>query len=491
MLSRIFPVAHQALDRMHASPDGAPPDIGPFLRPLGGHDLRHMRMLASLSGLTYYMGTRVTPRALARRHRLELISTSLACERITFQPEPSATDIASEGDGSCLSLPDVRAIYVDRDGGGCGASSGAPAEGAGVAAAAAQALLAPPAEPSGVAALANVVPFSRALLGSSVTTEARQRRSQQQQQQQQQIADMERDLLLALEQARAASNAAASTSGRGGDGAAPAAARSSSPNASAAGSRSGGSSPTSSRDDGESGALVPRPAPGSAKAGGISGGSNGSGWNAADLVAAKLGEAASAASAAALAPLASAASAASAAALGPLASAAGSLYAGGLGLMSSRLLPAAAAALLPGPAAGGSSGAAAAAAAALLPERLAGATIAGIAGMEVAASHPNSSEVKAASTSGGACPSEWFVADDARSHTRYFVIQGSDSLEHWKTNLMFEPVVFEDAALGIKVGRGAPGRSGPEQGAGLLAGRRHTRRCAPASAFTRPAIPAP
>ncbi|KAF6252062.1 Alpha/Beta hydrolase protein [Scenedesmus sp. NREL 46B-D3] len=73
---------------------------------------------------------------------------------------------------------------------------------------------------------------------------------------------------------------------------------------------------------------------------------------------------------------------------------------------------------------------------------------------------PTSSSNAEASSSGAAgpllgCPSEWFVCDDEASSTRYFVIQGSDSLDHWKTNLMFEPVAFEDAGLGIKVHRGA------------------------------------
>lgn len=48
-------------------------------------------------------------------------------------------------------------------------------------------------------------------------------------------------------------------------------------------------------------------------------------------------------------------------------------------------------------------------------------------------------------------PTEWYVADDPVSHTRYFVIQGSDSLDHWKVNLTFDPVVFEDPSLGVKV----------------------------------------
>lgn len=163
-------------------------------------------------------------------------------------------------------------------------------------------------------------------------------------------------------------------------------------------------------------------------------GSKRNSWNPADLVAAKLSEAASAASAAALQPLASAA---------------GSLYAGSLSLVSSvtssvtstvtsSVISSQMSSL--GPAA----------------DRVVREAIAGITSAEIASSHPNSRDVKAASTSAGTkCPSEWFVCDHGPSNTRYFVIQGSDSLDHWKTNLMFEPVVFEDPEMGIKVHRGA------------------------------------
>lgn len=48
-------------------------------------------------------------------------------------------------------------------------------------------------------------------------------------------------------------------------------------------------------------------------------------------------------------------------------------------------------------------------------------------------------------------PTEWYVADDARTNTRYFVIQGSDALDHWIVNLTFDPVIFEDPSLGVKV----------------------------------------
>lgn len=40
-------------------------------------------------------------------------------------------------------------------------------------------------------------------------------------------------------------------------------------------------------------------------------------------------------------------------------------------------------------------------------------------------------------------PCEWFVCDDHRSHTRHFIIQGSESLASWQANLFFEPTRFE------------------------------------------------
>lgn len=62
------------------------------------------------------------------------------------------------------------------------------------------------------------------------------------------------------------------------------------------------------------------------------------------------------------------------------------------------------------------------------------------------------------STIGGAtvktmskCPTEWFVCDDTKKETRIFCIQGTDNFESWQTNLRFEPVPFEDDALGVRV----------------------------------------
>nr|XP_019710289.1 phospholipase A1 PLIP2, chloroplastic isoform X2 [Elaeis guineensis] len=40
-------------------------------------------------------------------------------------------------------------------------------------------------------------------------------------------------------------------------------------------------------------------------------------------------------------------------------------------------------------------------------------------------------------------PCEWFICDDDSSSTRYFVIQGSESLASWQANLLFEPIQFE------------------------------------------------
>lgn len=52
------------------------------------------------------------------------------------------------------------------------------------------------------------------------------------------------------------------------------------------------------------------------------------------------------------------------------------------------------------------------------------------------------------------CPTHWYVADDAKHHVRYFIIQGSDNMDHWRLNLSFDPVPFESPELGMKVHRG-------------------------------------
>ncbi|TKY52470.1 Lipase protein [Spatholobus suberectus] len=49
-------------------------------------------------------------------------------------------------------------------------------------------------------------------------------------------------------------------------------------------------------------------------------------------------------------------------------------------------------------------------------------------------------------------PCEWFVCDDDQSGTRFFVIQGSETLASWQANLLFEPIKFE--GLDVLVHRG-------------------------------------
>eukprot|EP00963_Diacronema_lutheri_P002230 scaffold148_cov341-Pavlova_lutheri.AAC.38 len=52
------------------------------------------------------------------------------------------------------------------------------------------------------------------------------------------------------------------------------------------------------------------------------------------------------------------------------------------------------------------------------------------------------------------CPVEWFVCDSEDEKVRYLVIQGSDSVASWRSNLSFDPVPFENEELGIRVHRG-------------------------------------
>ncbi|KMT20332.1 hypothetical protein BVRB_1g003310 isoform B [Beta vulgaris subsp. vulgaris] len=49
-------------------------------------------------------------------------------------------------------------------------------------------------------------------------------------------------------------------------------------------------------------------------------------------------------------------------------------------------------------------------------------------------------------------PCEWFICDDPRTHVRFFVIQGSESLASWQANLFFEPAKFEDTDAAVHRG---------------------------------------
>ncbi|CAM6044741.1 unnamed protein product [Sphagnum compactum] len=72
----------------------------------------------------------------------------------------------------------------------------------------------------------------------------------------------------------------------------------------------------------------------------------------------------------------------------------------------------------------------------------------------VAAAEETKDAVAADLKSQAWCPSEWFVCDEEGTSTRYFSIQGSDSLASWQANLLFEPTQFEDPEWGIMVHRG-------------------------------------
>ncbi|KAL8142631.1 hypothetical protein V2J09_015663 [Rumex salicifolius] len=55
-------------------------------------------------------------------------------------------------------------------------------------------------------------------------------------------------------------------------------------------------------------------------------------------------------------------------------------------------------------------------------------------------------------SSNSSWPCEWFVCDDERNATRFFVIQGSETMASWQANLLFEPIQFE--GLDVFVHRG-------------------------------------
>ncbi|KAJ4809091.1 Alpha/beta-Hydrolases superfamily protein [Rhynchospora pubera] len=70
----------------------------------------------------------------------------------------------------------------------------------------------------------------------------------------------------------------------------------------------------------------------------------------------------------------------------------------------------------------------------------------------VAAKEERKEEIAKDLNSSVSSPCEWFVCDDDLNGTRFFVIQGSESLASWQANLLFEPVEFE--GLGVLVHRG-------------------------------------
>jgi len=305
-----------------------PADITTFLAPAAVWELKHIRKLSSLCALTYKM-YKVTPKGLMKRHNLDLVTTSWACELQVFEHTKTAEEVVAEGDGMAVSVGEARELYSR----------------------------------SNTSQLSNIVPTSL----------------------------MSKDLV-----------PSASTAAHG---ARPAP------------------------------AVTPTTQTVQANAA----------WGSpVDVVAAKLADAAAAASAAAVNPLASAAGSlyAGLASLPPLVSALGANIPKPSTLPQAVVVSTLAAAAASEVKANGGMGAATAAKLAV-PQAVAGPATAAV-----------SATAAVAAATSSICPSHWFVCDEAATHTRIFVIQGSDTIDHWKLNLTFDPVTFEDPALGVTVHRG-------------------------------------
>ncbi|KXZ44292.1 hypothetical protein GPECTOR_70g523 [Gonium pectorale] len=414
----------------------APLDVSSFLGPVGGWELRHIRKLSSLTALTYFMHL-VTPRRLQRMHKLELVTTSRACEIRPYEHSRTAEEVGADGDGMAVSFAEARRLYaaLKRD-----TPLADDEEAAAATAAAATAGPESGAVPVVAAAgMSNIVTLAREVPYNVVSPSTG---GQQQ----------------------AAAAAAALQSGGGPAWPVP-------PGLAAG---AAGSAAAQETADG------PAAAASGSSAVALSGTAAGAGLSRmlrspAEVVAAKLAEAAMAASTAAAgsfyAGLASlpiggvlvgANNRASNALLAPLSAAAQASLDAGAGGSS---------------AAGGGPKATAASIAALATAELGkqsvrgavrarGGDVSGLAavsasGMLSPAAANGATAAGGALPAGGAaaagaalCPSEWFVVDDPASATRVFVIQGSDTLDHWRLNLTFDPVVFEDPVLGVKVHRG-------------------------------------
>jgi len=392
-----------------ADPALQQPDLRRFLRPTGDSETRYIRMLSSLCAQTYYI-ERLTSRSLWRRHRLELVSTSRACELRGARGGPLAQQRASPSGFSSAGYSS-----------GSPGSSAPPSPGRG-------ALLLPSQEREEREAFEDALGDSDAMAASPAQAAAAAA-----------AADAAASLASAGAPPTDALAAAALARVQAAD--APAAAAEVVAAEEAAALVASGSVPA---------APLPR-------------------QSATDLVASRLAAAAQAAAAAA-APLASAAgsavgsaasaaasnvgslaAAAGAAAPEPLRAVAGAAAAGAAGVAGNLPLRAVAGSLQSAAAAGHST--------AVATIALVTAAVQSTWGSSGEASKVSGSGLDGSDPDGdgGACaasPTEWFVADDPGSHTRYFVIQGSDTLDHWKVNLTFEPVPFEDPDLGVKVHRG-------------------------------------
>ena len=66
----------------------------------------------------------------------------------------------------------------------------------------------------------------------------------------------------------------------------------------------------------------------------------------------------------------------------------------------------------------------------------------------------NTTKQESTASTSATDPCEWIVADDPNEPLRYIALQGSDSVDHWVTNLSFEPVDFEDKDSHVKIHSG-------------------------------------
>ncbi|KAG2498160.1 hypothetical protein HYH03_003917 [Edaphochlamys debaryana] len=388
-------------------------DVSAFLSPLGVFELKNTRKYSSLTALTYFMGT-LTPRKLERLHGMELVTTSRACIIRPYEHSKTAEEFGADGDGMAVSVQDAKAVYralkkgTASGGGSAGAglalaaagSGGAAAGGAG---AGADALSLALAEAANIVALTSDVPYQPTAGAAGEQSGASAAAA---------LPKLLRGTaaeVVAAKLAEAAASAGAVAAGSAlasaaesiyaGLAALPIGGGGSSSNGRAAGSAA---KPTAALPE-----SAPVPLDGAAKP-----------------------------TAAAIAELAAAEVRKKALGAVTNRAAAGLAAVGASGLKS----PAG-----PYPNGYGSAGAAVAAAI--------GQTTAAAPAAAAAASGADTSLSFSASPS-FACPSEWFVVDEAATHTRIFVIQGSDTLDHWRLNLTFDPVVFEEPSLGVKVHRG-------------------------------------
>ncbi|GIM12074.1 hypothetical protein Vretimale_15508 [Volvox reticuliferus] len=429
-------------------------DVSAFLSPVGVWELKRIRKLSALTVLTYYMQL-VTPQRLQRAHGLTLVTTSRSCDVRSEEVSDAAEQVAADGDGMAVSLQAAKDMYqaLKRDG---GAAAAGPGTGTG------------PDGSSNIVTLSRSMPYqvissptptgpSPPVTGQGLSSPLPQQQLQQQQQQQssQQLAAGGGSGSSA--RPRTPRTPAEVVTAKLAEAAQAATAAATSPLASAAESIYAGLASLPIRNalvganNRAGNALVlppPTPAAGSGALATSTASLSSVDGTAMAPAAANAASDGASASPGNLNRKATAASITELAAeqfrqqslLGMTGFGAGRGNAGGLtpgitGGLLSVTSPATAAA-----------GAAATMAS--------GASVTGAAATSVLSSSSSSFSLTFSPSSQLTCPSEWFVVDDSATHTRTFVIQGSDTLDHWKLNLTFDPVPFEDPALGVKVHRG-------------------------------------